>query len=614
MSLLDRKVTFRLNPRTATLLRRGLIGLATFIVLGLAAVIGVLASLDLGKIRDHVVASLQAETGAVLTVTSAKQFYWPRPRVVLNGVSLALPDGSASLLAARAVIQFDVLDLLDSRIDAPNITLESPEIRVASGQLGRFYNSPRAVVGIADAISGTFSKVKSLSSIRLVVQKGRLIFEGGLAPNGDFLVDPLEARLKFHARRGRVELFARRASEIRPVELTLSLPTRQRLANGQPAAAFMHVSGFGSRATFDGQISRAPDFEMRGGIEASIQDALERALGLDSSTPRGREEAVTTVSATMTLGPRGGGLEALRIRRGAGALSGIAALRENEGRWSASATLAGDLVDGTATHAAMERLKTDDGGWSGKALDVNPAPAVDLDLRLSTKQFRLGRLTFENAALSVLTRPGRTEFSIADARFGTGSVKARIALTERGGAQEMRLQMSGETIDTAAFLDRALGLNRIGGIGSFAFHAESRGTSITEMVAGLAGTGSITIRNGEFSGIDLNRLMARSGPGRGEVALLGALGGRSPFQQLLVNVAIRSGRIEPVGSQLDHERVGGSLEGFIDLAQQQHQLTGVLRRRRDQPGLPSEFFAFRIDGPLFAPVLRPDAALLLNRS
>ena len=614
MTLLGRKIPFRTPERLRSILRSWAIGVGAVLLLGAMTVAGILASIDLGKVRDQVVASFQAETGATLTISSAKQLYWPRPRVILNGVSLTLPDGRVKIVAPRAVVQFDVLDLLDGRIDSPNVALESPEIRVAAGNLGRFYSSPRALAGLADAVSGSFSKVKSLSAVRLVVQKGRLIFDGGIAEKEDFLVDPFEARLKFHARRGRVEIFARRASEIRPVEVTLSLPTRDHLANGQPAPAFMHMSGFGSRAVFEGQISRTPDFELRGTVEASIQDALERALGIGSSGPRGRDETITTLSANVTLDPRGGGFDALRIRRGAGALSGIAALRENEGRWSISATLAGDLVDGTATHAALERLKDNEGSWSHRALDVNPAPALDLDLRLSTKQFKLGRLTFENAALSVLTRPGRAEFSIGDARFGAGSVKARLALTERSQMQEMRLQISGEAIDAATFLDRTLGLSRIGGVGNFVFHAESRGKSITELVGSLEGTGSITIRNGELNGIDLSRLMARSGEGRSEIALIAAMGGRSPFQQLSLNLAIRAGRIEPVGSQLDHERVGGSLEGFVDLGKQHHQLTGILKRRRDQPGLPNEFFAFRIDGPLLAPVMKPDAALLLNRT
>ncbi len=61
-------------------------------------------------------------------------------------------------------------------------------------------------------------------------------------------------------------------------------------------------------------------------------------------------------------------------------------------------------------------------------------------------------------------------------------------------------------------------------------------------------------------------------------------------------------------------RMSGQLEGAIDLPAQRHDLSIILRRREDQPPLPSEFFAFRIEGPLLAPQFRSDPSLLARRS
>ncbi len=108
--------------------------------------------------------------------------------------------------------------------------------------------------------------------------------------------------------------------------------------------------------------------------------------------------------------------------------------------------------------------------------------------------------------------------------------------------------------------------------------------------------------------------MARPVEGRPEAALVASLGGRTPFDHVAVNFAIRQGRVEPVGSSLQAPRMTGQLEGMMDLGAQRHDLSVVLRRREDQPPLPSEFFAFRIEGPLLAPQFRPDPSLLARRS
>jgi hypothetical protein len=108
--------------------------------------------------------------------------------------------------------------------------------------------------------------------------------------------------------------------------------------------------------------------------------------------------------------------------------------------------------------------------------------------------------------------------------------------------------------------------------------------------------------------------MSRTGDARPEAALVAALGGRTPFDQVSIHFAMRQGRVEPVGATLMAPRMTGQLEGAIDLPAQRHDLSIVLRRRESQPPLPSEFFAFRIEGPLFAPLFRSDPSLLARRS
>ncbi len=418
----------------------------------------------------------------------------------------------------------------------------------------------------------------------------------------------MEARLRYRASSGRIDVSARRDSSLRPVEMSASLPTLRALQGGSAQSASLRLSGFGSRANFSGTITRKPELTLQGAVEASIQDDFERLLGITLSRA-GADDEPTRISGTLTLDPRGGGLEALSIRRADGALTGIAAIRENAGRWNISATLAGDLVDGTAASASLQRLRLADGGWSRRELEVNPVPALDLDIRLSTRAFRLGKVALENAALSVLTRRDRAELAINDARYAGGTVKARLSMVRRErGAQDVRLQLTADKVEMETFFEQAFGAARLRGPLNLVLQAESTGDSIAEIAANLAGTGSLDLKGGQVLGIDANRLMGRPVEGRPEAALVASLGGRTPFDHVAVNFAIRQGRVEPVGSSLQAPRMIGQLEGMMDLAAQRHDLSVVLRRREDQPPLPSEFFAFRIEGPLLAPQFRPDQA------
>jgi AsmA protein len=163
-------------------------------------------------------------------------------------------------------------------------------------------------------------------------------------------------------------------------------------------------------------------------------------------------------------------------------------------------------------------------------------------------------------------------------------------------------------------MERAFAFNRLTGEGTLVIQAEAIGNSVAALAGALGGTAAIDIKNGEIIGIDLARLLNRATDARPDAALILSLAGKTSFDMLRTNLAIRDGKIEPVGSSFVSPRVNALLEGFVDLGAQRHQLVVILRRRIEEPQLPSEFYAFRLEGPLLAPSIRPDLRLLQNRS
>jgi hypothetical protein len=605
-----------LVARHKRLLVRSLIGLGAVVLLALAALTALVLTRDYASIEASILARYEKELGVSLTLGARRQSLWPKPRLIYQNVAVRRLAGDVELKAPRAVIQIDLFDLIDGTIDGPALVLENPEIRVDLGAVDSAFRSPRAIAGLLDRFIGLFDRATTFNRFRIGVDNARLVFARGGLQGEDLAFSQVRGRLRYLNARGRIDLELLSNHPTEGFQVSASLPTLEGLNRAKQGAASIQINALGSRLTFAGSMRRDPDIALIGRLESQISEGVEaRFVGRAGRKPANPAEPPMTVAASMALDPRGVALENLKVNRGSRQLTGIAALRENNNRWGLSATLAGDLVDGTAVHAAFQRLNGPDGTWSREALSIIPLPLIDLDIRLSTREFKLGNVVLSNVALSILTRLGRAELAIVDSRFGEGTVKARVSLIDQPDRQQdLRLQASGEKIEIGRFMERAFGFTRLAGEGTLVVQAEARGTSVATLVSGLNGTAALDIRNGDVTGIDLAKLLNRATDARPDAALLLALAGKTSFEQLRANFVIRDGRVEPVGSSFVSPRVTAMLEGQIDLTAQRHQMIMVLRRRIEEPNLPTEFYAFRMDGALFSPSVRPDLRLLQNRS
>lgn len=603
----------KLTPQVRMILRRGLIAsgvLGLLGVLGLAVLVG---TRDYAAIEREVIARLEQDAGAVFSFESKTQSFLPGPSLNYRNARFTRSDGTFSITAPELKVSIQLRDLLDGAVDGPVISMEKPMIRARVGNPDRFVRSPRSISELADWISERFDRPGRFKRLTLTVREADLVLEGAGPAGASLDLGPADLQMRYSARRGRIEFFAERRKGNLPYDFAMVLPPRDALAGGKPKPASFSVNALGSRLKFAGNARREPDLALLGKLDVSLGDILERlVLGEKSSRPMAIEP--TGVSANMVLDPRGIGLESLTVTRQGRQLSGIAALREINGRWGLSATLAGDLVDGNVASVSLESLRASSNTWSVKPLTLNPLAGIDLDIRLSTKEFRLASLPLSQVALSILTRKGRAEYAIVDSKLGPGSFKARVSVTEAADMnQDVKLMVSGEKLDMSAVLGQALGLNRISGTGTLVLQAEGRGTSVRDIIGSLSGSGALEVKSGEITGIDLQKLLARAGGSSADIMLVGALGGKTSFENMLINVALREGRIEPVGSTFVSAKVTASLEGTIELREQAHKLALILRRRVEEPGQPMDFFAFRMEGPLFTPALKPDLRLL-NRS
>jgi AsmA protein len=603
-----------LTPFRRVILRRIAIAIGVLGLLAFGAAIALIATRDYASLERGMLARLERETGLQIRYDAHRQVLWPKPKIVFDRVSMSRLDGALAIEVPQAIVNFGLIDLINGAVDEPAILFSQPEIRIAGPRYETYFRSPRTMTDALDVVSAAFD-ASGFKGFRLTLSQAKMMIgEPGATPPS-VEITPVDARLRYSKARDRIELLARRETPSNPLELSLSLPTRHSLSREKARAASIRASGYQSSLFFSGEASRDPDPSLMGRLDINLGEELEHVLLSSVQDKRGQSGGATKITANFRLDPRGIGLEQLMIAKNAKQLSGIAALREIGERWSVSATLAGDLVDGTAAHRNLQQLRLSSGQWSEQPLALQPLPAIDLDIRLSTQALKLANVILDNVALSILTRRGRAEFSIVDSRFRQGTVKARVSIAENpDGAQDFRLNASGERVAIGALLENATGFHHLSGEGSIVVQVEGKGVGPGGIVRSLSGSAAVEIHDGEIAGIDLSRLMARSSEGRPETALVLSLAGRTAFEILRGNFAVKNGRIEPIGTIFTSARVNASLEGAIDLGVQRHDLSIILRRRIDEPGKPGEFYAFRLDGPLFSPNLKPDLKILLNRN
>jgi len=321
------------------------------------------------------------------------------------------------------------------------------------------------------------------------------------------------------------------------------------------------------------------------------------------------------LAATLDFNDRGANLTDIRLNLDKDRVTGVGALRHDGQRWHISGTLASEKVDLAPFAASLNRLRTADGGWNTANIDTDAMFAANIDLRLSADRLTLGDHELTRAALALLTRVGRAELILADALFHEGHARFRLTAVPGGDGLDVKLTSSLDRANMGAVLSEYTSRQRFKGKGNAALALETSGRSMAQFIANSEGRASMALRDGEITGIDLNRLAQRRGS-RPDILLNEALSGRTTFESATVQARISRGLATPVEGRMQGGRIVGSVSGQVDFALGITDLSGSVVQ------VPAEAFAvepiplldFSVTGPLAEPRIAPSIAALLRRS
>ncbi len=136
--------------------------------------------------------------------------------------------------------------------------------------------------GLIEAVSGSFGGLNQLSGARLTLSKARVTI-GAEGDSQRLVLEPgrsaaaLPCGVRSHRHPGTTGFKPATGRDVR------LLPTLRALQGGSAQSASLRLSGFGSRATFNGIITRKPELMLQGEVDASIQNDFERLMGITLS-------------------------------------------------------------------------------------------------------------------------------------------------------------------------------------------------------------------------------------------------------------------------------------------------------------------------------------------
>ena len=126
---------------------------------------------------------------------------------------------------------------------------------------------------------------------------------------------------------------------------------------------------------------------------------------------------------------------------------------------------------------------------------------VDLDGKVTIGDLQIARLKFRDLKLRLRAANGRLDLSPHSASLYGGTLAGSLALDARGNSVAAKETLSG--IELGPLLKDAWGRDPIAGRGKLALDLAARGESVAAMKRSLAGTASLSLRDGALKGINL---------------------------------------------------------------------------------------------------------------
>lgn len=575
------------------------------LVLGVAVAAPKLASE--GRLRAEALAVIGDVAGATPHIAGKVGFtVLPWPAIEVEGLSVGR-DSLAALTVPKARIVLHLLPLLTGRVRPERIELSEPELIIADRALPDA--KPLAT------LFGELGTDPRRASLRVI--GGEVLVRHGDAV--ETVIHQIDGDIAW---RGGRDLVAEGGADWRGQRLdgTLRFSELASLAGGQAGRTRISVSGAPFALKFDGTVKLAGVPVVEGDITLSSAKVRDLLGWLDIEAPTREGFGPFSLKAHALLAPDNAALSNASIELDGNKSEGGFSLRRELGRLVVQGSFASGTLDLT-TYGRLALSDPEGTEWSRTPIDLGILKAIDLDLRLSAGEVRIGDSSIDRVAASALLKGGRLALTIGEAEAwnGTFHAAASLAAPDTGTGVGVRVELAGTDVDLESSLGNLFKLERLQGTGNFRVALAGTGSSASEIAGNLAGSFTLNAAPGALLGIDvarvLDRLESRPLSGFG-----GLRGGRTPFDTLDAKATVKDGIAHIDELVVSSPSVRIVMGGDISIGERDLDLKGTaaLLTPASADGSTAATSAFELpfvaQGPWDSPFLLPDPQALIRRS
>jgi len=558
---------------------------------------------DAVKTEIHAVAGLDPTLRGRVSVS-----LFPHPSVSFHDVLLGdaastEPVATADELTAR----LSYFPLLAGRIEIADVTLNRPTINVTLLPDGRS-NWSGLGASLAHAVepnpnrSASFSEIGIHDGTIVVHDQQRRITQ---QLNGVEFQVAWPSISRTFAANGQ---FTWRDQ---PVDASLTLSDFQAALTGKRSGVKLRLSSEPLNVTFDGAASNQPTLKIEGMLNLD-SPSLREALSWtgNSKVPFGGFERFA-LRAQSNIGNGIASLTNVNVELDGNRAEGVLTLATDDHR-GVQGTLASDSLDLTSYVSGARLMPTNERSWDRMPIAMDGLGDFNVDLRLSAASIKIGGVQLGRTAVAAVMRDGKLNVTVGESQsfggvatgsFGLGSAKAGIEVTSH---------LRFDNIDLAACLGQIFSFRKLQGRGTLTVDVGGSGASVWALTRTLNGTASLNAHDGAFDGVNveevLRQLERRPLSGGG-----GLRSGRTPFDQLVLNVKIEQGIAFIADLRLSGASARLAMTGQASIPARDLDLEGKATLVSSETA--NEFeLPFTVDGSWDDPRILPDASILIRRS
>lgn len=142
-------------------------------------------------------------------------------------------------------------------------------------------------------------------------------------------------------------------------------------------------------------------------------------------------------------------------------------------------------------------------GWSTEPLSLSGLKRADADIDVSVDRLSLGTFVISRGRVHVGLADGVLTAVLTQAALFNGTAAGRIVADARPAIPKFAVALDVNGVAIQSLLQSAMKINRIEGTGALSLNVAGAGSSQQAIMNSLAGTSSVTARNGAIRGVDL---------------------------------------------------------------------------------------------------------------